>query len=228
MTPLTSWVSQSWIRAKVASVACCAARLAPSSACSAVDTRTYSKASGRGRVGVVGRSRRRVAGTAPVTLSALRKAHGMRKARVFGQVFSVQGMVIEDVTVPTDADGDEEILVVSVRPDAGASRRLRRPGMRYGYGYGSGGHRHHLDVPAGGGAAGAVPGAEGTLPTRVDGSGSPRSHDMPASVLTASTSGPSRGVRRPAVPCIDLGFYSIVSQNMTMLGVQVPPRTRAI
>src|SRR5664279_5410026 len=47
----------------------------------------------------------------------------MRKARVFGQVLGVQGMVIEDVTVQVDPDGDEEVLVVSVRPDAPASGR---------------------------------------------------------------------------------------------------------
>ena len=47
----------------------------------------------------------------------------MRKARVFGQVLGVQGMVIEDVTVQTDPDGDEEILVVSVRPDARSAGR---------------------------------------------------------------------------------------------------------
>src|SRR5664279_712700 len=51
------------------------------------------------------------------------EGHGMRKARVFGQVLGVQGMVIEDVTVQIDPDGDEEVLVVSARPDAGASGR---------------------------------------------------------------------------------------------------------
>ena len=38
----------------------------------------------------------------------------MRKARVFGQLLGVQGMVIEDVTVQVDPDGDDEVLVVSV------------------------------------------------------------------------------------------------------------------
>src|SRR5665811_1557315 len=51
------------------------------------------------------------------------EGHGMRKARVFGQVLGVQGMGIEDVTVQVDPDGDEEVLVVSVRPDAPASGR---------------------------------------------------------------------------------------------------------
>ena len=63
----------------------------------------------------------------------------MRKARVFGQVLGVQGMVIEDVTVQVDPDGDEEVLVVSVRPDAGASGRCgqcrrRCPGYDAGVG----------------------------------------------------------------------------------------------
>src|SRR5664279_5204848 len=72
------------------------------------------------------------------------EGHGMRKARVFGQVLGVQGMVIEDVTVQVDPDGDEDVLVVSARPDAGASRRcaqcrLRCPGHDAGVGYGGGG-----------------------------------------------------------------------------------------
>ena len=63
----------------------------------------------------------------------------MRKARVFGQVLGVPGMVIEDVTVQTDLDGDEEILVVSVRPDARsagrcATCRRRCPGYDVGVG----------------------------------------------------------------------------------------------
>ena len=67
------------------------------------------------------------------------EGHGMRKARVFGQVLGVQGMVIEDVTVQVDPDGDEEVLVVSVRPDAGASGRCgqcrrRCPGYDAGVG----------------------------------------------------------------------------------------------
>src|SRR5450631_3323939 len=70
--------------------------------------------------------------------------HGMRKTRVFGQLMGVQGMVIGDVTVQADPDGDGEVLVVSVRPDAG-----RRVGvvsavggaraMTRGWGYGGGG-----------------------------------------------------------------------------------------
>ena len=61
------------------------------------------------------------------------EGHGMRKARVFGQVLGVQGMVIEDVTVQTDPDGDEEILVVWVRPDAlgGALRDEARPPLEH-------------------------------------------------------------------------------------------------
>src|SRR5664280_289192 len=39
--------------------------------------------------------------------------HGMRKTRVFGQLLGVQGMVIGEVTVQADPDGDGEILVVS-------------------------------------------------------------------------------------------------------------------
>jgi len=63
----------------------------------------------------------------------------MRKARVFGQVLGVQGMVVGDVTVQTDPDGDEEILVVSVRPDARsagrcATCRRRCPGYDAGVG----------------------------------------------------------------------------------------------
>src|SRR5450755_200343 len=49
--------------------------------------------------------------------------HGMRKTRVFGQLLGVQGMVIGDVTVQADPDGDGEILVVSVRPDARSAGR---------------------------------------------------------------------------------------------------------
>ena len=67
------------------------------------------------------------------------EGHGMRKARVFGQVLGVQGMVVGDVTVQTDPDGDEEILVVSVRPDARsagrcATCRRRCPGYDAGVG----------------------------------------------------------------------------------------------
>jgi transposase len=47
----------------------------------------------------------------------------MRKARVFGQLLGVQGMVIGDVTIEADRDGDGEILVVSVRPDARSAGR---------------------------------------------------------------------------------------------------------
>src|SRR5664279_4518018 len=49
--------------------------------------------------------------------------HGMRKTRVFGQLMGVQGMVIGEVTVQADPDGDGEILVVSVRPDARSAGR---------------------------------------------------------------------------------------------------------
>jgi len=56
----------------------------------------------------------------------------MRKARVFGQLLGVQGMVIEDVsvTVQVDPGGGDEVLVVSVRPDARSAGRCgqcRRP-----------------------------------------------------------------------------------------------------
>ncbi len=64
----------------------------------------------------------------------------MRKARVFGQVLGVQGMVIEDVTVRVDPDGDEEVLVVSVRPDARSAGRCgqcRRPCPGYDSGAGT-------------------------------------------------------------------------------------------
>src|SRR5664279_1064644 len=49
------------------------------------------------------------------------------------------GMVIEDVTVQIDPDGDEEVLVVSARPDTGASGRCaqcrrRCPGYDAGVG----------------------------------------------------------------------------------------------
>ena len=59
----------------------------------------------------------------PVVLVLLRDRndggeHGMRKTRVFGQLMGVQGMVVGDVTMQPDPDGDGEILVVSVRPDA--------------------------------------------------------------------------------------------------------------
>jgi len=65
----------------------------------------------------------------------------MRKARVFGQVLGVQGMVVGDVTVQVDPDGDGEVLVVSVRPDAGAAGRCaqcrrRCPGYDAGVGAG--------------------------------------------------------------------------------------------
>ena len=49
--------------------------------------------------------------------------HGMRKTRVFGQLMGVQGMVIGDVTMQPDPDGDGEVLVVSVRPDARSAGR---------------------------------------------------------------------------------------------------------
>ena len=47
----------------------------------------------------------------------------MRKTRVFGQLMGVQGMVIGDVTMQPDPDGDGEVLVVSVRPDARTAGR---------------------------------------------------------------------------------------------------------
>jgi hypothetical protein len=43
----------------------------------------------------------------------------MRKARVFGQLLGVQGMVIEEVTVEVDPDGDGEVLVVSAAAGRG-------------------------------------------------------------------------------------------------------------
>ena len=47
----------------------------------------------------------------------------MRKTRVFRQLMGVQGMVIGDVTMQPDPDGDGEVLVVSVRPDARSGGR---------------------------------------------------------------------------------------------------------
>ena len=49
----------------------------------------------------------------------------MRKTRVFGQLMGVQGMVIGDVTMQPDPDGDGEVLVVSVRPDARYGGQVR-------------------------------------------------------------------------------------------------------
>src|SRR5664279_4529584 len=68
-----------------------------------------------------------------------RRRHGMRKTRVFGQLMGVQGMVIGDVTMGPDPDGEGDVLVVSVRPDAwSASRcaqcRQRCPGYDLGVG----------------------------------------------------------------------------------------------
>src|SRR5664279_3741497 len=68
-----------------------------------------------------------------------RRRHGMRKTRVFGQLMGVQGMVVGDVTMQPDRDGDGEILVVSVRPDArsgGRCAQCRRscPGYDAGVG----------------------------------------------------------------------------------------------
>src|SRR5664279_3705561 len=65
--------------------------------------------------------------------------HGMRKARVFGQLLGVQGMVIGDVTIEADRDCDGEILVVAVRPDARSAGRCgtcrrRCPGYDCGTG----------------------------------------------------------------------------------------------
>ncbi|MDQ5840717.1 MAG: transposase family protein, partial [Chloroflexota bacterium] len=63
----------------------------------------------------------------------------MRKTRVFGQLMGVQGMVIGDVTMQPDPDGDGEVLVVSVRTDArtaGRCAQCRRscPGYDAGVG----------------------------------------------------------------------------------------------
>ena len=66
--------------------------------------------------------------------------HGMRKARVFGQLLRVQGMVIQDVTVQVDPGGGDEVLVVSVRPDArsaGRCAQCRRPCPGYDCGVGT-------------------------------------------------------------------------------------------
>src|SRR5450759_2811596 len=67
------------------------------------------------------------------------EGHGMRKTRVFGQLMGVQGMVVGDVTMQPDPDGDGEVLVVSVRPDArsgGRCAQCRRacPGYDAGVG----------------------------------------------------------------------------------------------
>ena len=108
----------------------------------------------------------------------------MRKTRVFGQLMGVQGMVIGDVTMHPDPDGDREILVVSVRPDArsgGRCAQCRRSCPGYDAGVGTrrwrtvecdtagwakwGCHsqtvdtRYHAHLPGVRGAAGAVPGA---------------------------------------------------------------------
>ena len=64
----------------------------------------------------------------------------MRKARVFGQLLGVQGMVIQDVTVQVDPGGGDEVLVVSVRPDArsaGRCAQCRRPCPGYDCGVGT-------------------------------------------------------------------------------------------
>jgi transposase len=64
----------------------------------------------------------------------------MRKARVFGQLLGVQGMVIQDVTVQVDPGGGDEVLVVSVRPDvrsAGRCATCRRPCPGYDCGVGT-------------------------------------------------------------------------------------------
>ena len=64
----------------------------------------------------------------------------MRKARVFGQLLRVQGMVIQDVTVQVDPGGGDEVLVVSVRPDARSAGRCatcRRPCPGYDCGVGT-------------------------------------------------------------------------------------------
>jgi hypothetical protein len=53
------------------------------------------------------------------------EGHGMRKAKGIRAVLGVQGMVIEDVTVQVDPDVDEEVLVVSVRPDARGVKSVR-------------------------------------------------------------------------------------------------------
>ena len=63
----------------------------------------------------------------------------MRKTRVFGQLMGVQGMVFGDVAMQPDRDGDGEVLVVSVRPDArsgGRCAQCRRscPGYDAGVG----------------------------------------------------------------------------------------------
>src|SRR5664279_1299458 len=73
-----------------------------------------------------------------------RRRHGMRKTRVFGQLMGVQGMVVGDVTMHPDPDGDGEVLVVSVRPDARSGGRCaqcdgRARGMTPASGPGGGG-----------------------------------------------------------------------------------------
>src|SRR5664279_5306913 len=76
--------------------------------------------------------------------------HGMRKTRVFGQLLGVQGMVIGEVTVQADPDGDGEILVVSVRPDArsaGRCAQCRRSCPGYDLVSGPGGGGRWTPVP---------------------------------------------------------------------------------
>jgi transposase len=64
--------------------------------------------------------------------------HGMRKARIFGRLLGVQGMVVGDVRTELDVAGDE-VLVASVRVAAGLAGRCptcrrRCPGYDAGVG----------------------------------------------------------------------------------------------
>lgn len=66
----------------------------------------------------------------------------MRKARVFGQLLNVQHMVVQDVAFEAEPGGDGQVLVVSVRPDAGAAGRCPTCRKRCpGYDSGSGTRR---------------------------------------------------------------------------------------
>src|SRR5664280_96128 len=58
------------------------------------------------------------------------EGHGMRKTRVFGQLMGVQGMVVGDVTMQPDPDGDGEVLIVSVRLDARSAGRCETQPVR--------------------------------------------------------------------------------------------------
>ena len=92
----------------------------------------------------------------------------MRKARVFGQLLGVQGMVIEESPSRSIRKVTTRFWRCRCARTSGlpggvvsAGGRARGTTLAWGPGGGAGGHRHHSHVPAGLGAAGAVPGAQG-------------------------------------------------------------------